>query len=224
MKRYKLRNILGGKRAVGYAIGLASTALLCSCGDFLTLKPLNDIVEENYWTEKADVQSVINSCYSGLTTADCMNRMFVWGEMRSDNVQRGASTGGDVQQVLLENLIETNSFTRWEAFYQVINRCNTVIQHAPEVAEKDPNYTNGDMRANIAEAKALRALCYFYLIRTFRDVPYVTTASTDDSDIEASYRVPATKFNDVLNALIADLEGVRDDAVKIYPQVGYPVG
>ena len=61
---------------------------------------------------------------------------------------------------------------------------------------------------------AIRDLCYFYLIRTFRDVPYSTTPFLDDTQTMA---MPATKFYDVLDSLIIDLERVKDDAVKTYP-------
>jgi hypothetical protein len=87
------------------------------------------------------------------------------------------------------------------------------MYYAPLVNEKDPNYTDSEMNANIAEAKAIRALCYFYLIRAFRDVPLVTEPSIDDSQ---DFAVPATKFDDVLSFLIEDLEGVKDYAVRKY--------
>jgi hypothetical protein len=56
-------------------------------------------------------------------------------------------------------------------------------------------------------------MCYFYLIRTFRDVPYSTTPSIDDAQ---NYVLPATPFNDVLDSLITDLEKVKGDAVRRY--------
>lgn len=186
---------------------------LTSCDDFLSILPTNDIVLENYWTEEADVQSVLTSCYAQLESADCLNRMVVWGEVRSDNMIAGAATSNDLQQVFKENILDTNTFTTWQCFYQVINRCNTVIWYAPGVHEIDPNFTEPELRATIAEAKTLRALSYFYLIRTFRDVPYVTKPSIDDTQ---DYLVPATSFNDILDSLIVDVESVCEDAVRSY--------
>lgn len=186
---------------------------LSACSDFLEILPLNDVVLQNYWTEKKDVASVMNSCYEGLETTDCISRMSIWGELRSDNITQGASTGWQVSEILKENLLPSNPLCSWEPMYQVINRCNTVIHYAPGVHAKDPNYTYAEMKANIAEATALRALCYFYLIRTFRDVPYSTEPSIDDMQ---QYIIPATKFDDVLALLIADLESVKNDAVRRY--------
>lgn len=184
-----------------------------SCDDFLDILPMNDVVLENYWTEEADVNSCVYSCYSQLESGDCLKRMLIWGEVRSDNITTGTSTSYDLEQIIDENLLESNGFASWEAFYQCINRCNTVLYYAPSVQELDPNYTEAELKAHVAEVTALRTLCYFYLIRTFRDVPYITDPSIDDTQ---EYCVAATPFDEVLDSLIADLEEVQDDAVRSY--------
>jgi len=186
---------------------------LTSCNDFLTIEPQNEIVLEKYWTEEADVNSVLNACYAQLADRECITRMVVWGEVRSDNMTTGSNTPYALQQVFKENILETNNYTNWQSFYQCINRCNTVIYYAPIVNAKDPNFTDSEMRATIAEATTLRALCYFYLIRAFRSVPYITDPSNDDSQ---EYQVPATPFEEVLDKLVADVERVKDDAVRSY--------
>ena len=196
-----------------YILITSVSAVLSGCNDFLRIEPLNDIVAENYWTEKADVMSVLNGCYAQLENEECIQRMAIWGEARSDNMQTGSGTSNDLNQIFKENILETNRFVNWSSFYQCINRCNTVIYYAPEVNVKDPNFTDAEMRATIAEATTLRALCYFYLIRAFRDVPYITNPSKDDSQ---QYQIAATPFEQVLDNLIADLERVKDDAVKSY--------
>ena len=194
-------------------MGLTQTG----CSDFLEIKPQTEIILEDFWNEKADVENVVTGCYSALLEADVRNRMMVWGEVRSDNVMSGQNINNnvDLYNVLKENITAMNSFTKWDAFYDVINRCNTVIKYAPGVAEIDPGYTDGDLKANIAEVSALRDLCYFYLIRTFRDVPYSTEAFTDDDQV---MDLPATPFATVLEYLIADLEKVKNDAVTRYPE------
>ena len=199
--------------------GVAATALV-SCNDFLDIKPMNDVVLENYWTAKADVNSVVNSCYEALEHNDALTRMGIWGELRSDNLVKGASISKDIQEILQENIESSNAYANWSKLYECINRCNTVCYYAPKVQAIDPNYTEAEMKANIAEVSTLRALAYFYLIRTFRDVPYTTTPSIDDTK---SFVLPATKFDDVLDSLINDLERVKGDAVRRY-QIDYVNG
>lgn len=187
--------------------------VLTGCEDFFDTLPMNEVVLENFWTDKNDVTSVVNSCYESLESEDCMVRIGVWGELRSDNLKGGSNPSDEINQILKENILPSNSMCNWKVFYQTINRCNTVCHYAPHVQAIDPNYTESEMRANIAEASAIRALCYFYLIRTFRDVPYTTKPSIDDAQ---EYVLPAIPFNDILDSLTTDLEKVKDDAVRRY--------
>lgn len=195
----------------------SSSVSLSSCSDFLEVEPQNEIILEKFWNEKADVDGIIAGCYSGMQTDNMMLRMMIWGEFRSDNISRGQNLDKDIsiENILKENLLASNNYTTWDAFYNIINRCNTVIKYAPGVAEKDPNFSENELKADIAEVTALRALCYFYLIRTFRDVPYSTEAFIDDSQ---TMDLPATGFDAVLDSLISDLERVKDDAVVRYPE------
>ncbi len=187
-----------------------------SCSDFLEIKPQNEIIMEQFWTEKADVEDIVAGCYSGMQSTGIIKRMMVWGEFRSDNIGIGQNINndGDLEKILKENIDAKNNYCKWEEFYSIINRCNTVIKYAPDVAAKDPAYTQSELNANIAEVTALRSLCYFYLIRAFRDVPYTSVAYTDD---DMKMDLPATKFDDVLDSLITSLESVKTMAVKRYP-------
>ena len=61
------------KYSVKFAVGCGcATAVLglASCSDFLDILPLNDVVLENYWTQKSDVESVRASCYVSLQSSD----------------------------------------------------------------------------------------------------------------------------------------------------------
>ena len=201
------------KWMVGAALVTFHLSLFTSCSDFLDILPMNSTVLENYWKEKADVTSAVNGCYAALASEDVVTRMGVWGELRSENIVAGNNVPNNINEMLKENLLPTNEICTWTSFYNVINLCNIVLHYAPEVEALDPNYTHNELKATIAEMKTLRALCYFYLIRTFRDVPYVTQPSIDDSQ---DYVVPASTFDVVLDSLITDLEGVKDDAQRRY--------
>ena len=198
------------------ALAICMTCGFASCSDFLEIEPQNEIILEKFWNEKADVDAVIGGCYSALQDEGVIKRMMVWGEFRSDNISvgRNIQQDGSLEKVLKENIDAKNTYTDWSGFYEVINRCNTVIKYAPGVAEVDPAYTQSELQANIAEMVALRSLCYFYLIRTFRDVPFSREAYTDD---DQKMDLPATKFDAVVDSLIDDLESVKNNAVKRYP-------
>lgn len=190
---------------------------LTACEDFFDVKPQDVILFDDFWNEKTDVDAIVAGIYSGMQSEGMISRMMVWGEFRSDNINVGGNIDKnlDLEKIFKEDIKATNSYTTWSEFYNIINRCNTVIQYAPGVAERDPSYTESELRATIAEVSALRDLCYFYLIRTFRDVPYTTQAFIEDSQ---RMDLPATPFNDVLDSLITDLENIKGDAIKRYPE------
>ena len=192
-------------------------ATLGSCSDFLELEPLNEIVLERFWNEESDIENIVAGCYSALQSGQVIDRMMAWGEYRSDNIIGGTNvqSNASLVNIFKENLNASNGYTTWGAFYDIINRCNTVIYYAPSVADRDPNYTQSELQATIAEVSAIRDLCYFYLIRTFRDVPYSTEAFQDDTQ---RMDLPATPFNAVLDSLILDLERVEPFAVRKYPE------
>ncbi len=193
-------------------LGGVGVGSLSSCSDFLDILPMNDVVLENYWKEKADVTSAVEGCYEAMASNDARIRMSGWGELRSDNLTEGSGLNdNNIREILKENLMQTNSLCDWSSVYSIINRCNIVCHYAPEVQKIDPNYTYEEMKATIAEMSAIRAYCYFTLIRTFRDVPYSTTATIDDGQ---TFVLPATPFNDVLDSLIVSLEAVKDDALR----------
>jgi hypothetical protein len=191
------------------AIGLVAITGFSTVSCDLDLLPMNEVVLENYWKEEADVNSVVNSCYVGMQEGGFINKVITWGELRAENVTQGPDVPGDIQQLLKCNLLSTNGCCNWDAFYNVINRCNIVLHYAPSVADLDPNYNTTDLNMTTAEVKAIRALSYFYLIRTFKDVPFTLNPSIDDFQ---EYVVPATKHEIILDSLILDLEGCKDYA------------
>ena len=197
-------------------LSFTAPLLFASCGDFLEIKSTSEIVLEDFWNEKADVDNIVAGCYSRMQSDDVIRRMIVWGEARAENVTTGSNIDKDqnLENVLRENITTKNAYTTWDGFYAVINRCNTVIKYAPGVAERDPGYTQSELQATIAEVSGLRDLCYFYLIRTFRNVPFSFTAYTDDDQI---MDLAPTSFENVLDSLINDLEKVKGQAIRRYP-------
>ena len=204
------------------AVVLCATCALTSCNDFLGTVPLNEIVLENFWENEEEVNSVVMSCYSGMAQGDFLTRLILWGELRSDNVVAGNITG-DIKYVnndqlmdMLDGSILPNHYIAdWSSFYSVINRCNTVLHYAPDVVLRDPDFNQSEWNYIEAEMLTLRALCYYYLVRSFRDVPFVTDPTIDDS---RDFKVPAADPDSVLNVLVKDLQKAELYALKEFPE------
>ena len=200
---------------------LCSIGVFSSCEDFLGTVPLNEIVLENFWENEEEVNSVVMSCYSRMAQGDFLTRLILWGELRSDNVVEGIITGeipyvnnDQLRDMLEGNIQEDYYISDWSSFYSVINRCNTVLYYAPQVLERDPDFKVSEWEYIKAEMLTLRALCYFYLVRSFRDVPLVLEPTIDDSQ---EFQVPAADPNVVLEQLVKDLQEAELFALKEFP-------
>lgn len=179
---------------------------LSGCSDWFDIMPQTELVKEDFWKSKSDVESAVAACYRAMEEPDVMERLIAWGEVRSDNVIRGFDVNNDILYMLQCNIDATNRLTSWSSIYSVINYCNTVIDNAPQVCEQDPNFTQGELRTYLAEAQTIRALCYFYLVRTFKDVPFITEPYTDNS---RPFLVAQTDGNEIIDWLLKDLEDIQ---------------
>ncbi|MBR4041529.1 MAG: RagB/SusD family nutrient uptake outer membrane protein [Bacteroidaceae bacterium] len=180
----------------------AVVAMTCSCEDFLTIYPTNDVVLENYWKTKNDVENMANNSYRMMTTGDFTKRLIVWGELRGDNVVEGNNLGGDIKNIMEANLLPQNGYNDWSIFYKIINNCNIVLKYAPQVLDEDPDFTEGDLDVIRGEMLAIRALCHFYLVRAFRDIPLLDYAVIDD---DQNLYQPQVSPREALDFILSDL-------------------
>lgn len=186
-----------------------------SCDDFLTIYPSNEITEEQFWEDRTDLESGIRGCWKQFISQDIMERMVVWGECRSDNFDLMTESWDDMKDLMNANLLETNSLFNWSAFYKTINFCNKVLQYGPLVVERDKSFTSEDWKPVEAEMKALRALNYFYLVRTFREIPFEFNSIGSEHDVkEHSGRQFMAEV--VLDSIINDVEAVKDNGMRQY--------
>lgn len=191
---------------------LTLTFSLTSCEDFLTITPSNQIVEEEFWEDRKDLENVVAACYTQLI--GLMGDYIVWGEMRGDNVaQTTGNSNTNIRNLMNANLIPSNYLFDWTDLYKEINFCNKILAHGPEVVARDESFSSHDWEPIAAEVKTLRALAHFYLLRVWGDVPYVTIDYNNDSQ---DFLLPQTKQEQVLDSIILDLESVKDLAMNSY--------
>ena len=160
-------------------------AALTACNDFLTIYPTDRIVGSEFWKTKADVDQMVDGCYQSMISYDIQERAIMWGAFRSDELVKLTDYNDNtLDNIAAVNILPTNRYSKWDAFYRVINNCNIVLNHAEDVMAEDPEFTQGDYQVVRAQMLALRSLCYFYLVRAFRDVPYTNHSYEDDSQVE----------------------------------------
>jgi len=205
---------------------LYSTCLLMmlvmssSCNKWLDLEPRDGITRQEFWKTKEDVLAAVSGCYTsllapppGVGDKSLLEYMFMYGELRADMIAGGPSITTEETDIINVNITQDNNTARWAAFYRTINYCNTVLDFAPGVKATDPTFTDAALNGYVAEALTLRSLMYFYLLRTFRDVPLKLTATVKDTDLQD---LPKTQQADILKQVVADLKKAEQGAVTTY--------
>ncbi|MGB8193669.1 MAG: RagB/SusD family nutrient uptake outer membrane protein [Chitinophagaceae bacterium] len=178
------------------AAGIAS-----SCKKWMDLKPQDGIVAGEFWNTKEQVDAAVIGIYTSMQASTEL--FFIWGEARTDMVGPGFRAIQDEQDIVNLNMLANNRYVNWRTFYQSINYCNNVIQLAPEVLLKDNTFTQAHLDRAVGEALALRGLLYFYLVRSFGEVPLKLNATLSDEDI---INIPKSKSDVILAQILADLK------------------
>lgn len=172
-----------------------------SCNSWLDLLPDNSQTSDMYWNTKEDVEAVVMSTYTSMQ--GCLEKLVQWGELRGDGLTPSTKITDDELAIVALQILPSNGVCKWNNFYKVIGNANAVIKYAPEVQEKDATFALELMNSYIAEARFMRALAYFYLVRTFGEVPLVTEPYVNDSEAFMKAKSPERA---VLDQIIADAQ------------------
>ena len=191
-----------------------------SCKKYLDLQPQDGIIRQNFWQTKEQVQAAVNGIYAsllgapaGISDRPLPEYLFLWGELRADLLAPSTGVSNEELDIMNVNILETNSLTNWRSVYRTINYCNTVIDFAPDVLKADATFSQASLDAYLAEAKALRALMYFYLVRSFRDVPLVLKSTSSDDQLQ---QLPKNTGAEVLQQIVKDLSEAETAAPVTY--------
>ena len=199
-------------------MGAVALAALTSCQDWLTIYPQTQIVEENFWEDKNDLEGVRYAAYTSM--CGTLEKMVLWGDLRSDSYVLSTADQSTATKNFYNELREgrlerdsANTYFDWSGFYTTINYCNKILYHGADVLANDKQFTSSEWSQMRAEITALRALNYFYLLRSFKDIPYTTKVINKDTEVEY---FNATNQLVVLDSLIIDVERVKGQAANRY--------
>lgn len=149
---------------------------LFSCEKVANQVPESLITSANFFKTASDADNAINSCYDALQK-NAVNYV-IWGDGRTDVFQNTDRTQPNELQVSSGNVGSDNGYVTWSFLYSAINRVNGVIKNVPNIT--DPGLSSRKERI-MGEAYFLRGLLYFYLTRTFENVPLVLEPTEDIS-------------------------------------------
>ena len=162
--------------------------------DFIERTPQSTVsVDILYKTDK-DFQDAVIGCYTPLQAQ--YQVYWVFGDLRADDSRHEvlANLSRVAVDVFTVNNDEILLRDTWRNYYQVISRANELLMKIEPI---DVVVVRNKERHK-AEAKFLRALAYFDLVRIFGDVPMITTPLT----VEESYKTGRQKVDQIYEEVI----------------------
>ena len=192
----KHRNILSWVIAIALMLGTPG------CTKILDEQP-RATVDPAFFRTPEGIEGGIAGIYSsfrGLWSTQIFSQLFNGG---TDEMVRGGAA--DVQHFFTYSALmasNTNDYAGfWNNLYININTANGVLQFGADAPIEATKKTQ-----LLAQAKFLRAFCYYYLVTTFGDVPLHLTFNT--SPVASDTRAPIA---DVYAAIITDLTEAAAD-------------
>jgi starch-binding outer membrane protein, SusD/RagB family len=144
-----------------------------SCKKFLTTEVLGDYPDTQFYKTEQQALLAINAAYQPLNfTSASQNRLWVFGDVASDDAQKGGDPGDQADIDLIDQFnitpINGNLGNEWSTLYEGITRCNIVLARVPAI-----NMDKTKQAGILAEARFLRSWYYFTLVNIFGDVPVI---------------------------------------------------
>lgn len=176
-----------------------------SCSkDFIDQKPISTVSIDVLYKTNKDFLDAVTSCYS--TLQDQYLNFWMFGDLRVDDswdeLNKGTPGAIDNFYVSTDDAVLNST---WRNYYSLINSTNIILA---KIESANPLIVT-DKERIIGEAKFLRAIAYFDLVRIFGDVPKITSPI---STVE-SYSVPREPVETIYQEII--INDLKDSETKL---------
>lgn len=178
--------------------------LVTGCEDFLSVNPQSELTQEAFPTTPDDALQSTNAVYATLRNWHYHSGGFPILDIMSDDAHKGSSPD-DAANTIGPYDDFTHSPTQdgldrwWNALYQGIRRANIVIEKVPAI-----NMNENIKSRYIAEARFLRGLYYFDLVRAYGGVPLVT-------DVNPALEVERAPASAIYELIETDLQFAEEN-------------
>lgn len=176
-----------------------------SCENYLTEDPPTFISASNYWQTEGDARTGVDGVYSQLS--QIYNRYWGGIDIYTDDMVSRAQ-GSYFNDFALHVVSPSNRVFEtpvYSGYWRGIGMANNVLEHVPNI-EMDEVEKN----AILGEARALRAFYYFQLVRTYGDMPVITSATKTEDDFMKPRESVDVIYNEII---IPDLKFAEEHCV-----------
>lgn len=189
------------------AFAFTGAILTTSCGDFLDRPAEDSYNAGNFYKDDSQCVQGVNYLYNS-PWYDFQRGFIKVGEVMSGNYYWGSSP----YMTLTVNSTDADLMNMSNSLWAVIGHANTVYNYL-----KNASASQSVKNQCMGECLAWKAMAYFFLVRSFGDVPIVHDNSTMLADGSYS-NVSRVQKSDVYDYIIMTLE----KAMELLPKAGTP--
>lgn len=198
-----------------------------ACDSFLDEAPYSEITNENWGggdkdkattIEKAEeIENLISGAYTNFASEFWQLDWFIINDAQADNAYAGENK---IQTLEIDELrlstTNGNVQREWKYLYEHISKTNTIIHWVGQI--KDPALTEKRRKEIEGEARFMRALAYFNLVRIYGNVPVITDYLPEitNDNINQYYDLiyPARKpVEEVYTQILEDLDYAQKNVI-----------
>ncbi|WP_295117459.1 RagB/SusD family nutrient uptake outer membrane protein [uncultured Chitinophaga sp.] len=191
---------------------ILAALLLTSCSDMLEESP-KSIAAENFYNTPAEVEAGLNAIYTPIRAGGTLGALYECQQEIYTEYMIGRGSHAPLNDYAgLDNTNITRVGDMWSAFYQSIRNANIVVKRAPLGKQLTP----AEVQKYVGEARFMRALCYFYLVRNWAGVPLRTEITMDSINLARS------STEAVYNYIVDDLLFAEQNLLDAPRLVGTP--
>ena len=191
---------------------LATAFIFSSCTkEFLDTKS-PQIAESEFFTSEEDVNYTLTACYTIFSWEDGTSYFQYWvGDILGHDAYKGGEGAGD-QQWMEPLIVFDYSAAGYSAelelpyknYYVAINRCNRVIDKVPLLS--DDIISAEKKKQVIGEARFLRGVYYFELVKMFGSIPLVKHVLK-----QSQFKVPKASISDLYAQMDSDFRFANEN-------------
>lgn len=203
---------------------LGLLALSTGCSDMLDVQPTTFISDEAIWQDANLINQFVANTYGSMLCG--FNRCTAgygqnWSMSWAGNLDAATDDFASVADSPIYTQLNKDAITAqscpfveeiWTQEYIVIRKCNILIKQIPDVSESI--LTDDVKKRIIAEARFLRAFCYFELARTFGKAPLIEVPQ----ELTDELKVAPTDFAGLVGFIVDECDNYADNLELSYEE------
>jgi len=177
-----------------------SAVLLGSCLN-LDENPIGILAPESFFKNENDVEMAVFGAYKYFTQETFWGRRYTTAIALLDDIHDIGDIGTSIERIQINNHNFDGSngmiVNFWPPIFRAIGAANAAENAITKITISNPTKA----KELEAEARMIRAFCYYHLVRLFGDVPYIGEYASNPWALATISRTPA---KDVYESIIAD--------------------